>query len=57
LAVLLNTVLVYFLQKLHINKTYSKGRNNECMKHLHLYADEEVYVHVLDLTFTENQPT
>lgn len=53
LVVLLNTYLVHFLQIIYIHKTDSGGRNNEYMKLLHLYADEEGYVHVLDLTFTE----
>lgn len=54
---LLNISLVQYLQKICIHKTYSRERNNEYMKHLHLYADEEAYVLVLDLTFTENQQT
>lgn len=37
-------------------KIQDSGRNNEYMKHLDPYADE-VYVPVLDLTFTEDQPT
>lgn len=53
LVVLLNTYLVHFLQKIYIHETDSRGRNNEYMKLLHLYVDEEGYVHVLDLTFTE----
>lgn len=58
LVVLLNTSLVHFLpKKIYIHKTDSAGRNNEYMQHLHLYADEDVLAHVLDLTFTENQPT
>lgn len=54
---LLNTSLVQYLHKICMHKTYSRERNNEYMKRLHLYADEETCVLVLDLTFTENQQT
>lgn len=51
-----NLLSTFSSKNLDIYKPDSRERNNEYMKQLHLYADE-VYVHALDLTFTENQPT